>query len=132
MSTEEKVLDVSETTKGSKRRSRSRRHSKRTRTNSGISNTENDATQSNEEVEEKEDKKDEQIKISPKNRGRGRKRKPVNDEKLESLEKDDLSPPKQRKDDDANVLQVWNLVCLFLLHFFLFLCCTGVHFLFLS
>ena len=132
MSTEEKVLDVSETTKGSKRRSRSKRHGKRTRTNSGISNTENDATHSNEEVEEKEDKKDEQIKISPKNRGRGRKRKPVNDEKLESLEKDNLSPPKQRKDDDVNVLQVWNLVCLFLLHFFLFLWCTGVHFLFLS
>ena len=84
------------------------------------------------EVLDREDKKDEQIKISPKNRGRGRKRKPVNDEKLESLEKDNLSPPKQRKDDDVNVLQVWNLVCLFSLHFFLFLCCTAVHFLFLS
>ena len=106
MSTEEKVLDVSDTTKGSKRRTRSRRHSKRTRTNSGISNTENDATHSNEEVEEKEDKKEEQNKISPKNRGRGRKRKPVNDE-LKSLETDNLSPSKQRKDDDdANLLQV--------------------------
>lgn len=110
MNTEEKPSNEPDSQKGNKKRARRRtgkRRGQRQRTCSGISNDDIDTSQNKEDVNENESNEMKAVDEKPTNKcGRGRKRKPTNEEKSENTREDVLQPPKQRKENENRIDQV--------------------------